>query len=143
MAENVGTDAFVCTADEGPIAELRAEQCPDDSGDWLLTVTEREVEEPVGFEYGNFPRGPFTLRLAPGGGWRTSAPDELPTAVSGGWTDPDTLRFDVLFLETPHRMQVTCDLARGTVEARFIAEWLANGPLTRLRAPLEPKSDKL
>ena len=136
-AENAGTDAFVCTADKGPIAELRAEQCPDDSGDWLLTLTERVVEEPISFEYGSFPRGPFTLRLTPGGDWRTSGPDELPTAVSGGWTDPDTLRFDVLFLETPHRMYVTCDLAEGSVEAHFVSEWLGNGPVTRLRAPLE------
>ena len=61
----------------------------------------------------------------------------LPTAVSGGWTDPDTLRVDVLFLETPHRMYVTCDIPRATVEAHFVTEWLANGPVTRLRAPLE------
>ena len=126
----------MCTADEGPIAELRAEQCPDDSGDWLLTLTEREVVEPIGLEYGSFPRGPLTLRLTPGGGWRTSAPDELPTAVSGGWTDPDTLRFDVLFLETPHRMYVTCNRAQGTVEAHFVNEWLGSGSISGLRAPL-------
>ncbi len=136
-AESLMTDAFVCMADEGPIAELRAEQCPDDSGDWLLTLTEREAEEPIGVEYGRFPRGPVTPRLAPGGGWRTSAQGGLPTAVSGGWTDPDTLRVDVLFLETPHRMYVTCDIPRATIEAHFVTEWLANGPVTRLRAPLE------
>ncbi|HET9171280.1 MAG TPA: serine hydrolase domain-containing protein [Actinospica sp.] len=135
-----GGGGFVCVAQDGPVAEIRGSQCPDGSGDWLLTLTERAAEDVVGIEYGGFPRGPITLRLAPGCGWRTSAPGKLPTAVSGGWTDPATLRFDVLFLETPHRMFVTCGLApgseSGTVEARFVSDWLASAPLSTRRAPL-------
>jgi hypothetical protein len=55
--------------------------------------------------------------------------------VSGGWVDADTLRFDILFVETPHRVHVTCDLARRTVEARYRTTPLRTSSLTWLRAP--------
>jgi CubicO group peptidase (beta-lactamase class C family) len=62
---------------------------------------------------------PLVLRLARNG-WNVSAERETaPTAVSGGWTDADTLRFDVLFLETPHRLTVTCRLPDRTFSARW------------------------
>jgi hypothetical protein len=122
-----GARDFVCVATEGPVAEVRAEQCSDGSGDWLLTLAGRVGED--------VPGDSISLRLAPGDGWRTSGPGELPAAVSGGWTDAATLRFDVLFLETPHRMYVTCDVSQGTVEAHFINEWLGRSPLTSRRAP--------
>ena len=34
--------------------------------------------------------------------------DVVPNACFGGWLDEDTLRFDMIFLETPHRLSVTC-----------------------------------
>jgi hypothetical protein len=44
---------------------------------------------------------PLVLRLARNG-WSMSAEREaVPTAVSGGWTDADALRFDVQFLGDP------------------------------------------
>jgi hypothetical protein len=61
--------------------------------------------------------------------------DPVPIAVSGGWTDPDTLRLDVLFLETPHRLTVTCALDDGTFTARWHTTPLPGGPLRRQRAP--------
>jgi hypothetical protein len=38
-------------------------------------------------------------------------------AASGGWLDGHTLRAEVIFLETPHQMDITCSLPRRTAEA--------------------------
>jgi hypothetical protein len=43
----------------------------------------------------------------------------VPVACSGGWTSPATLRVDVIFLETPHRLSVTCHLPERTFDARW------------------------
>jgi hypothetical protein len=64
------------------------------------------------------------------------APDPVPTAVSGGWAPDGTLGVHILFLETPHRLVVTCDRAAGT----FRAQWqplppLRGGRLAELRSP--------
>ena len=75
------------------------------------------------------------LRLPLGtGGW-TVAEEPLPTAVSGGWTDADTLAVSVSFLETPHRLRVTCSLPDRTFTARWDTEPMHGGALRRLRAP--------
>ncbi|GGQ67909.1 serine hydrolase domain-containing protein [Streptomyces asoensis] len=71
------------------------------------------------------------------GGWR-AAEEPLPTAVSGGWTDEDTLAAHIVFLETPHRLRVTCSLSAGTLTARWDTEPLHGGPLRRMRAPRGP-----
>ncbi|MET7976222.1 serine hydrolase domain-containing protein [Streptomyces mirabilis] len=68
-------------------------------------------------------------------GW-TVAVDGPPTAVSGGWTDQDTLRLDVLFLETPHRLTVTCSLPDGTFTVRWHTTPIHGGRLGSLRAPV-------
>ena len=49
------------------------------------------------------------------GGWTVSDHadrngDTIPVAASGGWLDGQTLRAEVIFLETPHRMDITCSL---------------------------------
>lgn len=62
----------------------------------------------------------------------------LPTAVSGGWTDGDTLTAHIVFLETPHRLRVTCSLADRTFDARWDTEPLHGGSLHRMRAPRGP-----
>ncbi|MGW3850062.1 serine hydrolase domain-containing protein [Streptomyces fagopyri] len=67
-------------------------------------------------------------------GW-TVADGPIPMAVSGGWTDPGTLRFDVVFLETPHRLTVDCVLPDGTFGVRWHTTPLHRGPLRSLRAP--------
>jgi CubicO group peptidase (beta-lactamase class C family) len=139
-AERIPADGLELSAgDDEPIALLRLEQDPDEAGGLgglRLVVTENAVQdEPFEAGYEGFPQGTFTLRLRPGGGWSVSAPDEIPTAVSGGWVDADTLRFDVLFLETPHCLQVTCDLARRTVESHYRHPPLRVSALSRVRAP--------
>ena len=65
----------------------------------------------------------------------TVADEPVPTAVSGGWTDAETLVVDVAFLETPHRLVVTCSLGDRTFTARWRTRPLAPGPLWRTGAP--------
>ncbi|WP_328483819.1 beta-lactamase family protein [Streptomyces sp. NBC_00377] len=91
---------------------------------WTLAL----VEEPDGRR----------LELSLGsGGWQVSDVP-LPTAVSGGWTDGDTLTAHIVFLETPHRLRVTCSLADRTFDARWDTEPLHGGSLHRMRAPRGP-----
>lgn len=101
-----------------------------DGGDWLLELA----------------AGPSPLRVPFSGsarGWTLGGGDDgedgggaAPVAVSGGWTDPDTLTVNVTFLETPHRLVVTCALAARTFTA---SHWpgvpLFDGSLSGLRAP--------
>jgi len=51
--------------------------------------------------------------------WTISGKDLVPVAVLGGWDDGGALRFDVIFLETPHRLEVRCvlDADHGTADA--------------------------
>jgi hypothetical protein len=82
--------------------------------------------------------GDHRLELRLGGtGW-TADPGPTPTAVSGGWTDQGTLRVDVLFLETPHRVTVTCALPERTFTARWHTTPLQGRSLRSLRAPSRP-----
>lgn len=55
--------------------------------------------------------------------------------MSGGWTDPDTLTFDVAFLETPHHLSVTCSFLDRTFQARWRTMPLHSGPLRSFQAP--------
>ncbi|HEY5833004.1 MAG TPA: serine hydrolase, partial [Streptomyces sp.] len=59
----------------------------------------------------------------------------VPGAVSAGWTDADTLVAEVVFLETPHRLALTCSLTTRTFTARWRTKPLRGEPLAALRAP--------
>jgi CubicO group peptidase (beta-lactamase class C family) len=74
------------------------------------------------------------LRPADGDWHVTDGP--VPAAASGGWTASDTLAIDVIFLETPHRLSLTCSLGDRTFRARWHTHPLrADGSLSRLRSP--------
>ncbi|MFJ2200167.1 serine hydrolase domain-containing protein [Streptomyces violaceusniger] len=94
----------------------------DGSGGWTVSLAEEASRLDLGFD---------------GAGWRVAdgprAP--VPTAVSGGWTDPDTLTVDVAFLETPHHLVVTCSLAGRVFTARWRTVPLHRAPLHAMRAP--------
>ncbi|WP_432138071.1 serine hydrolase domain-containing protein [Streptomyces sp. bgisy154] len=97
---------------------LRGATVTEDDDGWRLTLQEEG----------------HSLRLPLGpGGW-TVHERPLPVAVSGGWSDGDTLAVDVQFLETPHRLRVACSRAEGTFTARWHTTPLHPGPLTSLRA---------
>jgi CubicO group peptidase (beta-lactamase class C family) len=61
--------------------------------------------------------------------------ETIPVAVSGGWLDDRTLRAEVIFLETPHRMDITCSLPGRTAEARWRHPPLTPSKLQHLHCP--------
>lgn len=76
-----------------------------------------------------------------GTGWTVTDPGDgqVPVAVSGGWLDEGTLDVGVAFLESPHRLRVTCRVpvgtGPGTVSLRWLTQPLGGGRLSSLRAP--------
>ncbi len=64
--------------------------------------------------------------------------DVVPNACFGGWLDEDTLRFDMIFLETPHRLSVTCAMPTGAFDAQWVTTPLHAPGLRDLRAPKVP-----
>ena len=74
------------------------------------------------------------------GAWAVSAPaDEhggtIPVAASGGWLDGGTLRAEIIFLETPHRIELACSLAGRRAEAVWRHSPLFDGKLEHLHCP--------
>jgi len=74
------------------------------------------------------------------GDWLVSSPrdrhgDAVPVAASGGWLDDHTARVEVIFLESPHRMDVTCSLPARTAEAAWRGVPLDGGRLQTLHRP--------
>ncbi|MFG2573798.1 serine hydrolase domain-containing protein [Streptomyces sp. NPDC048481] len=92
----------------------------DGTGGWTLSLAEKQ--------------GDLRLALPPAGGWLVSE-EPVPTAVGGGWTDAGTLSAHIVFLETPHRLRVTCSLATRTFTAHWDTTPLHGGGLRSLRAP--------
>lgn len=82
-----------------------------------------------------------TLTVPVGNGaWTVCEPadrhgDIIPVASSGGWLDDHTLRAEVIFLETPHRMDITCSLPGRTAEAVWRLPPLSPSRLQDLRCP--------
>jgi CubicO group peptidase (beta-lactamase class C family) len=61
--------------------------------------------------------------------------ETIPVAASGGWLDERTLRAEVIFLETPHRMDITCSLTGRTAEAVWRHPPLTPSKLQHLHCP--------
>lgn len=84
--------------------------------------------------------------LVGAGAWETNLGETangdsgVPIAVSGGWTDKDTFRADVVFLETPHRLELTGSLSRATFELGWQTVALRAGRLADLRMPRAPET---
>ena len=74
------------------------------------------------------------------GDWLVSAPrdghgDTIPVAASGGWLDDHTARVEVIFLESPHRMDIACSLPAWTAKAAWRQVPLVGGWLQTLLRP--------
>ena len=98
-----------------------------------------EVQEHDGGVSLTLHEGDARLEVPVGTGeWAVAEPvgpaGPVPLAASGGWSGR-TLRCDVLFLETPHRLELRCDTGAGTVTARWRSAPLHPAPLHLQRAP--------
>ncbi len=74
------------------------------------------------------------------GGWTVSDHADrhgeiIPVAASGAWLDGQTLRAEVIFLETPHRMDITCSLPGRAAEAVWRHPPLTPSKLQQLHCP--------
>jgi CubicO group peptidase (beta-lactamase class C family) len=72
--------------------------------------------------------------------WFASEPldvhgDAVPVAASGGWRDDRTLAVELIFLETAHRMDITCTLPARTAETSWRGTPLDGGRLETLHRP--------
>jgi CubicO group peptidase (beta-lactamase class C family) len=105
---------------------LTGVQLHQDGAGWQLTLLEGAValEATVGI-------GCWQSNLTETDSGRTG----VPTAVSGGWMDDDTFGAEVIFLETPHRLELTCSLGDKTFLARWHTVPLRAGGLADLRMP--------
>jgi CubicO group peptidase (beta-lactamase class C family) len=76
------------------------------------------------------------------GTWTIAEPADrhgavIPVAASGGWADDQTLRAEVIFLETPHRIDLTCSLPGRTAEVLWRHPPLTPSKLQHLHCPAE------
>ena len=74
-------------------------------------------------------------------GWSVSTPADasgktIPIASAGGWPDPTTLHVEVIFLETPHRIDIECSLEDRTARATWRVPPLNDFKVSSLRSPL-------
>lgn len=74
------------------------------------------------------------------GRWSVSEPrdahgDVVPVAASTGWLDEEHLELRVVFLETPHRLDVSCSLPERTAQALWRNPPLDGGALKTLHRP--------
>ena len=104
---------------------LRAVHVARESETWRITLVDDS--------------GELSTVLTPGQWTIADAPTDLvPIAAAGGWSNPETLRFDVVFIETPHRLQLSCDITTH----KFTAHWvtaplhLESTPLSDLKTPV-------
>ena len=112
----------------GPVhPTLTSASVMPEAGGWQITLTEpaNSVTFPVG-----------------AGTWAVSEPadehgDIIPMAASAGWLDGRTLRAEVIFLETPHRMDITCSRPALTATAVWRQPPLSTNRLRDLHCPVE------
>jgi CubicO group peptidase (beta-lactamase class C family) len=74
------------------------------------------------------------------GTWTVSAPTDqrggsVPIAACGGWTEGGDLRLEVIFLETPHRMDLELSTEDGTASAAWRIPPLFAAHLADLHCP--------
>jgi CubicO group peptidase (beta-lactamase class C family) len=69
------------------------------------------------------------------GAWRVTESHGVPVAANGGWVDSSTLVADITFLETPHRVHVTCDGPARSLTAKWPTAPFHARSILELRKP--------
>lgn len=110
-------------APETPLTSIRVGTATEGH----LEVTIREASNAITFPVGTADWSVSSSRDVHG--------DVVPVAASGGWLDDDTLRVEVIFLETPHRVDITCSLSSRTARAAWRDLPLVSGELETLHCP--------
>ena len=105
---------------------LRSIQLQRSDADWHVTLN--EADNALRFEVGTH-------------GWHVSTPVDsfgnvIPVAAAGGWSGHKTLRLEVIFLETPHRMDILCSLDDRCASAVWRLPPLGGAQLQDLRNPI-------
>ncbi len=118
------------------------------AGSWALPVTPadrvhvRSVELTTGEETSLTlveTADRLTVPVGPGE-WAVAEPalpsgDPVPVAASGGWADDGTFRAEVLFLETPHRLDLVLDVEAGAAAVTWRLLPLGDTGLADLHCP--------
>jgi CubicO group peptidase (beta-lactamase class C family) len=87
--------------------QIRSIKETDDG--WLLTMADDRAEYVVSCGY----RGWIRTELEVSEGHR------LQTAAAAAWTGPSTFTVEVAFVQTPHRVRITCDASSATTRAEW------------------------
>ena len=74
-------------------------------------------------------------------GWTVSSPSDaqgkpIPVASAGGWSSQKLLRVEVIFLETPHRLDIVCALDDRCARVDWRLPPLGGARLHELRSPI-------
>jgi hypothetical protein len=121
-----GPFTFAARADGSPVpAALTSVEAAPGAGGWQISLIE--------------PANALTFAVG-AGTWAVSTPVDsrgqgIPVAASGGWLDDTTLRAEIIFLETPHRMDVECSLHGRAAEAAWRHAPLGEARLQDLHCP--------
>lgn len=120
-----GATFFPSGPDPGEGPSLRAVRLYREPTGWVVVLCEEGSELRARLGQGTW----AVEERAPAGG------HSVPVACSGAWQGPGQLSVDVIFLETPHRLSITCDLAAGTFVARWSSRPVRSTSLAGLGAP--------
>jgi CubicO group peptidase (beta-lactamase class C family) len=124
----LGRAPFAVAGVDGDLATtLTSVSAAARDGGWEVTLAESR-------NHLTFPAG--------AGSWTVSAPatgrgGTVPIAACGGWTEGGDLRLEVIFLETPHRMDIELSTTDGTATAAWRIPPLFGGRLAQLHCPQE------
>jgi CubicO group peptidase (beta-lactamase class C family) len=69
------------------------------------------------------------------GEWAVGESAGVPVAASGGWADDGTFVADVIFLDTPHRIKITCSAPDRVLRVEWPTRPLHLSSLLQLRKP--------
>ncbi len=134
------------------LSGLSLPPCPGSAGragSWTLPVVPGDRLRLESVDLSSSPEGATLTLVEDGdrmvlpvgpGEWAVSEPvasagDTVAVAASGGWSDDRTFRAEVLFLETPHRLDLVLDLEAGTAEVTWRLVPLGGTRLADLHSP--------